>query len=405
MITIQDNFAVGINYWPARKAMYWWKAFDVAEVERDFTVLNSYGVQQVRIFLTWEDFQPRPDRIHGPSLDNLLITADLAQTHDLCLMPTFFCGHMSGVNWIPDWALESGQQPQRFPVYSQGNLNYRVIGNFYHQPALKEAQLLQIDTVCSALKGHPAVNAYDLGNESSNCCIPPDRSTGQQWLAAMRSAIDHAHPGSQVTLGMHAEDLEEDRHLWPQDAARYCDFLSMHGYPFYLSWVDKEDVYLLPFLGIITSWLGNAPVLFQEFGWPTEPNDSGEDFDRWASMKTPLWSEQHSDEHYRQTLCLLQSTGMRGAFGWCFADYHPALYDKPPLRENRHERYFGVTHWDGSVKPALSSLGSWGGQPCLTPELPSWLLRENQDRFYDDPISNLRKWFNAYKADIANQTI
>ena len=107
MITIQDNFAVGINYWPARKAMYWWKAFDVAEVERDFTVLNSYGVQQVRIFLTWEDFQPRPDRIHGPSLDNLLITADLAQTHDLCLLPTFFCGHMSGVTWIPDWAFES----------------------------------------------------------------------------------------------------------------------------------------------------------------------------------------------------------------------------------------------------------------------------------------------------------
>lgn len=385
--------------------MYWWKAFDTAEVERDFAVLSSYGVQQVRIFLTWEDFQPRPDRIHAPSLANLLITADLAQRYDLRLMPTFFCGHMSGVNWIPDWALKSGQQPQRFPVYSQGTLHHRFIGNFYHEPALKEAQLLQIDTVCSGLKGHPAVSAYDLGNESSNCCIPPDRATGRQWLAAMRSAIDRAHPGSQVTLGMHAEDLEEDRHLWPQDAARYCDFLSMHGYPFYLSWVNKEDVYLLPFLGIITSWLGDAPVLFQEFGWPTEPIDSGENSDRWASMKTPLWSEQHSDEYYRQTLSLLQSAGMRGAFGWCFADYHPALYDKPPLQENPHERYFGLTRWDGSVKPALASLGSWGGQPCLNPELPSWLLTEDRDRFYDDPISNMRKWFNTYKTDIAKETI
>ena len=405
MITMQDNFAVGINYWPARKAMYWWKAFDAAEVDRDLAILRSYGIQQVRIFLTWEDFQPRPDRIHVPSLDNLLITADLAQRHDLYLMPTFFFGHMSGVNWIPNWALESKQQPQRFPVYSQGTLSHRVIGNFYNEPTLKEAQLLQVQTVCSTLKGHPAVNTYDLGNEASNCCIPPDRATGRQWLAAMRSAIDNAHPGSQVTLGMHAEDLEEDRHLWPQDAARSCDFLSMHGYPFYLSWVNQEDVYLLPFLGIITSWLADAPVLFQEFGWPTEPVDPGESATQWASMKTPLWSEQRSDEYYRQALSLLHSAGMRGAFGWCFADYHPTLYDKPPLQENRHERYFGLTRWDGSVKPALASLGSWGDLPCLDLELPPWLLTEDRDRFYEDPIGNLRRWFNTYKTDIANHSM
>ena len=60
MITMQDNFAVGINYWPARKAMYWWKAFDAAEVDRDLAILRSYGIQQVRIF--------SPGRIFSPDL-------------------------------------------------------------------------------------------------------------------------------------------------------------------------------------------------------------------------------------------------------------------------------------------------------------------------------------------------
>lgn len=399
---MQDNFTAGINYWPARKAMYWWKAFDAAEVDRDFSVLNFYGIQTIRLFLTWEDFQPRPDQIHRPSLENLLITTDLAHAHNLSLMPTFFCGHMSGVNWIPDWALKSGQQPQRFPVYSQGKMGYQVIRNFYQETYIKQAQLLQIQKVCSALKGHPAVGAYDLGNELSNCCIPPDRETGRQWLAEMRSAIQNAHPGSQVTLGMHAEDLEKDRHLWPQDAARYCDFLSMHGYAFYLSWVDNEDVYLLPFLGIITSWLGGVPVLFQEFGWPTKPISAGQNSDSLTSVvSTPLWSEQQADEYYRRALLLLQSAGMMGAFGWCFADYHPELYDKPPLQDNQHERYFGLTRWDGSVKPALSSLGSWDGKSRLSQDLPSWLLNEHPDRFYDDPIGNLQKWFKAYKSEQA----
>ena len=57
MITMQDNFAVGINYWPDRKALYWGKAFDAAEEDGDLALLRSYGIHQVRIFLTWEDFQ------------------------------------------------------------------------------------------------------------------------------------------------------------------------------------------------------------------------------------------------------------------------------------------------------------------------------------------------------------
>lgn len=397
---MQDKFVTGVNYWPARKAMYCWKAFDEAEVDRDFAVLESCGIQTIRLFLTWEDFQPQPDQIHRPSLENLLITADLAHAHNLSLMPTFFCGHMSGVNWIPTWALEAEQQTQRFPVYSQGRISQHRIRNFYQETDIRQAQMLQIHEVCSVLKGHPAVAAYDLGNESSNCCIPPDRETGRQWLAEMVSTIQNAHPGSQVTLGMHAEDLEENRHLWPQDAARYCDFLSMHGYAFYLSWVDKEDVYLLPFLGIITSWLGGIPVLFQEFGWPTKPPSVEQSSDPPGYVgRTPLWSEQQTDAYYRQALRLLQSAGMIGALGWCFADYHPELYDKPPLEDNQHERYFGLTRWDGSAKPALSSLGSGGNLPCLSQDLPSWLQNEDPDRFYDDPVGNLQKWFKVYKAE------
>ncbi|HOB12300.1 MAG TPA: hypothetical protein PLM20_04890 [Syntrophomonadaceae bacterium] len=397
---MQENFIIGVNYWPARKAMYWWKAFDAVEVERDFACLSSHHINTIRVFLTWEDFQPRPDQVNKTSLDNLLITADLAAKHNLSLMPTFFCGHMSGVNWIPSWALQSKEQSQRFPVYSQGNLNMRIIRNFYHDQEIQQAQVLQIQKICSVLRGHPAISIYDLGNESSNCCIPNHREAGRKWLRAMSTAIHEGHPGSAITLGMHAEDLEENRHLWPQDVARYCSLLSMHGYPFYLSWVDEEDVYLLPFLGIITSWLGGAPVLFQEFGWPNKPSHIEQKAGQYNLVKTTLWSEDQIDDFYRRSLPLLQAAGMRGAFGWCFADYAPQLYDQPPLKENSHERYFGLTRWDGSVKPALVTLGSWASKPCLPPKLPSWLLHEDPDRFYDDPIDNLQRWFKAYKREM-----
>jgi len=126
---MQDKFVTGVNYWPARKAMYWWKAFDAAEVDRDFALLNACGIQTIRIFLTWEDFQPEPEQINRSRLDSLLITADLAYAHHLNLMPTFFCGHMSGVNWIPPLGVKaraaapafSGIQPGKIksPSYTQ----------------------------------------------------------------------------------------------------------------------------------------------------------------------------------------------------------------------------------------------------------------------------------------------
>ncbi|HAF16734.1 MAG TPA: hypothetical protein DCG84_00140, partial [Peptococcaceae bacterium] len=74
----QLKFPLGVNYWPAAKAMYWWQNFDAAEVEQDFRRLAAAGFQVVRIFLIWEDFQPVPDKVSSRSLDCLVAVADLA---------------------------------------------------------------------------------------------------------------------------------------------------------------------------------------------------------------------------------------------------------------------------------------------------------------------------------------
>lgn len=391
-------FVTGINYWPARKAMYWWKFYDPEEVRRDFALLKLYGIQMVRLFLTWEDFQPAPDLVDAHCLNDLIRTADLAYENQLQIMPTFFCGHMSGVNWIPDWALHHIEQVRRFPVFSQGRLSHRLIRNWYHDQMITEAQLFQITEVCRALTGHPAVRVYDLGNESSNCCIPAERKQGREWLKLMCDCILDHHPGSDVTLGMHAEDLEENRNIWPQDAACCCDFLCMHGYPFYLSWVPPEDVYVLPFLGIMTAWLGNKPVLFQEFGAPSQTDTVIERFDR--AVPTPIWTEEQAERYYQQAVRLLWEAGMLGVYGWCYADYHHDLYLYPPLSENTHERYFGLTRWDGSVKPALRMLGSTREIPVRKTSVPEWLEGEDKDHFYDQPQFNLSRLFAQYKNQI-----
>lgn len=145
------QFALGVNYWPRRKAMYWWSHCDYREVQEDFLLLARTGLQVIRIFLNWEDFQPRPEHISERALGNLVLTADLAITSGLKLIPTFFCGHMSGVNWLPPWLLAPASANGLYPTFSDGKLIYTAAADFYSDPALLEAQLLQISAVVGAL--------------------------------------------------------------------------------------------------------------------------------------------------------------------------------------------------------------------------------------------------------------
>jgi len=74
-----ERFRLGINYWPARTAMGWWRDFDDTEVQTDFARIAAAGFDSVRVFLTWEDFQPDPKSVDAGMLERLVVVADSAE--------------------------------------------------------------------------------------------------------------------------------------------------------------------------------------------------------------------------------------------------------------------------------------------------------------------------------------
>ncbi len=395
------QFICGINYWPINKAMYWWGNYDYEEVKNDFAVLASHGLKLIRIFLNWEDFQPNPDQVSGFALSHLKTTLDLAAEYGLQIMPTFFCGHMSGINWMPHWMLATGKSYERFPVFSLGTIHQTPLRNCYNDPLVRDAQLLQIREVCSLLKGHQALYAYDLGNESSNCFVPVCREQAREWLQVMTSSIRYYSGNVPVTLGMHAEDLEENRRLWPQDAALYCDFLTMHAYPFYHSWLnDDHDVDILPFMGMVAAWLGQKQVLLGEFGAPSFPLIAPYPSEDYENLKYPLWCEAGVASYYQQALPLLYQSEILGALAWCFADYAPNLWRLSPFKQNPHERHFGLFRHDGSAKAAVKAFKEPFDQCSQALKLNSLqriLDTFDRDSFYQDPKNNLQKLYYTWK--------
>lgn len=397
---MSEAFLSGVNYWPARTAMYWWRRFDPATVESDFARLKEAKLDYVRFFLLWEDFQPEPQQVSRRALEHLIVVADVAHQVGLRLMPTFFTGHMSGVNWLPAWMLEPDAGVNRFPIFSGGRLVQRQIRNYYQDRAVIEAQKRLIRAVVQTLSGHPALWAWDLGNEPSNYVIPPDRSTARQWLAEMVEEIKRADSQHPVTLGLHMEDLAEDRRLGPAEAATACDFLCMHGYPIYAAWADgPTDTALLPFLGALTRWLGGKDVLFQEFGVPTEPTLGPplSDAERARLAGMPLVTEEEAARFYQQALRRLRQSGLMGALAWCYSDYHPALWTEPPCAEQGHERFFGLFRYDGSAKPAVSVLRQLAGAPRENPEPDFPWIDIEPESYYQQPGEHIVRLYQRFK--------
>lgn len=404
-LKVEDQqFRLGINYWPAMSAMYWWQRFDPQEVDMDFLRIRESGFDSARIFLLWEDFQPAPDHISQESLARLVRVANAAARHELKLIITLFTGHMSGVNWIPRWAVDKKKEVARFRVISGGKVHSTKLKNWYSDLSIIKAQALLAREVATALKDHPALWAWDLGNENSNCVIPPSRDAAIAWLETMAGAIrsiDSAHP---ITIGLHMEDLEEDRRLGPAEAARVCDFLCMHGYPLYADWAESPtDEMLLVFLGLITRWLGGKEVLFEEFGAPAISR-----FDAYAQAlatrsPVPLLDAEDAATFMHRALTALHRFGFLGAMVWCFADYSPLLYHNPPLDEAVHERYFGLWRASYVGKPALAEIKSFAGIKRGDADQDLSWIDLNQADFYLNPRENLRRLYARFRQRYVNQ--
>lgn len=384
------KFRLGINYWPISSAMHWWERFDADEVTRDFERIARAGFDSVRIFLLWENFQPSPDRVSDLSLHRLVETADVAARTGLSLVPTLFTGHMSGVNWIPDWALEASDCSSRFRIVSNGKVVRARPKNWYGDQTVLTAQRLLAREVARALSNHPAVWAYDLGNENSNCVVPPSRDEGLAWLEQMAGEIRTIDSSHGITVGLHMEDLEEDRNLGPQEAGQVCDFLSMHGYPIYADWSEsRTDAMLLPYLAAITRWLGGRDVLFEEFG-ASATNDS-------VTGPVTLLREQEAAEFTHDAIAGLIRSGCLGAMMWCFGDYAEWLWSWPPLDESTHERYFGLWRSDHSPKPAVSEISRFADAD-VTKRVDdfAWIDIVQRD-FYINPRENLRRLYRRFR--------
>ncbi len=392
------TFLIGVNYWPAGKGVYWWREFDLPSLQRDFLLGAECGLDLMRLFLLWEDFQPEINRVSVTSLKDLVRVADLSQDCRIRILPVFFCGHICGVNWLPSWMVESGKGEGRYPVFSMGKVRKGRVRGMYSDREVWKAQKLLIHETTDALQGHPAVWGWDLGNQPSNLISPPSRDSARAWFEEMVTELSRWNSSLPITWAMDPSDLEDGRIPGPKELAPYCDFISLPMNPGQAKWAEGPmDEKALVFLCLMAHWLGGKGALAGDLGVPTEPLFPYlTEGDRKKLGRARLVKEGDAETFLEKSLDLLKSHGIKGALARSFSDYDSSLWDRPPLDERVAERFCGLFRRDGSAKPAARMIRDYPRE--TKPRDLSWdWVDIRPEEYYENPPGQLTRLYRRFQ--------
>ena len=234
------TMTLGVNYWADHAATRMWSQWNAEEVEKDFKVLADHGVKVLRVFPTWNDFQPIcaihhagraemdsyetrmfeteehcPDTPAGyAGVDERMMErfeefCDLAEQYHFKLIVCVLTGHMTSRLFIPR-ALE------------------RL--NLYSDPIALKWEARYIDYFVRRMKHHPAIRAWESGNETN--CLGAAESSEQVevWLRYIHSVFRLADP-SRPVIGVCGLDITAQESPWQSRInAALSDSVTVHPY-------------------------------------------------------------------------------------------------------------------------------------------------------------------------------
>ena len=294
--------------------------------------------------------------------------------------------------------VEGGKGEGGVPVFSAGRTLRGRARNPYSDREVLKAQKLLVHETTNALRGHPAVWAWDLGNRPSNLIRPPSRDSARAWLEEMTTEFKRWNSSIPITMGIGEEDLEEARIPGPRDLAPYCDLLFIHVDPARAKWADGPMDEKAPlFLGLMARWLGGKEVWVGDLGVPTEPFiPCLAPSDRQRLGGTRLVEESRAKDFYQKSLDLLKRYGIRGALARCWADYDSPLWDKPPLDRQVAERFCGLFRADGTAKPTAYLLRDYPRERTSGGVSWEW-VDIRPEEYYENPSLQMARLYRRFK--------
>ena len=339
------GFFVGCNYWAKNAGMYMWSQWRPDVIERELAELSKNGVEVMRVFPLWSDFQPltgdcfaggnyrsyrfRDNRPlpNWAGVDDEMIRrfawfCDCAERNDIKLIVGILTGWMSGRQFVP-------------PVFEEKNV--------FSDPDAVMWGTRFVKYFVSHLRDKKAIVAWDYGNEC-NCMGGTSQAAFYNWMDHIGMAIRSQDASRPVVSGMHGLSTFEQARAPITLNGEISDVLCTHPYSFYVSGCGKEAFNTMRTAlhptaeSLLYQHLGGKPCFVEEVG----------------NLGTACNSDARTAAGMRTTMFSAWANDLKGCLWWCNSDQE--VLEFPPYELTANERELGLLRQDYSPKPIMQEM-------------------------------------------------
>lgn len=346
-----DEFLIGCNYWASNAGVYTWRAFDKDVIEKDLKFLKEYGVNCIRVFPTWEDFQPieRNPIPQTPFYDKMPFKTRVADK------PLLAYKYESGLS-------EEKLTQIKFLLETAKKNNIKVIvsfitgwmsGRLFLPPALKEKDVIGdaeailweckfIRDLIGEIKDYDNIIAWEPGNECNCLDSGSAEAECELWMMSIVNAIRLADNTRPVYSGMHGVQLQGSWNLRMQ--GKYTDALTTHPYPAFTEFCGIEDLRQMRaslHAACETSYyrsVSGKPAFVEEIN----------------ALGTAFLGDTFMPEYFERSLMTSLSVGAFGYLWWC--GFEQNVLDFPPYDTQTLEQNLGLAYANRTPKPVLHKM-------------------------------------------------
>lgn len=341
-------FQIGANYWASHAGIFMWRNWSAKVVDSDFHRLATGGLEVLRVFPLWSDFQPihclrgvhgqfvefrfgedplPPDPVGQNGLNEVMLErfgalCEFASRHHLNLIVGLITGWMSGRLFAPP---------------GLDGLNH------ISDPLSLQWQMRYVSTFVRRFRGHPAISAWDLGNEC-NCMAPATKEQAWLWAAAMANTIRAADPERPIISGMHSLNADPRKSWAIRDQGELTDVLTTHPYPLFTPHCNREPMNTLRPILHGTAETCLYADLSRKLAFVEETGNFGPAF----------CDENIAAILVRAQVYSLWAHDCRGMLWWCA--HEQSELTEAPYDWSAIERELGLLRTDGSPKPVFLAL-------------------------------------------------
>lgn len=342
------DFMIGCNYWASNAGTEMWRKWDEEAVREDLRVLSANGVEYMRVFPNWRDFQPvipvygyrmnliryclegdrepeNPEFLDEVMLARFRKFCDICEEFGVKLIVGIITGWMSGRAFIPS------------ALFGK---------DLYTDPIALLFEQRFIRGMVTRFRDHKAIYAWDLGNECN--CLGEAKSddVAANWALLVSNAIRASDNTRPVVSGMHSLAPGKDNGEWTiLGQAEACDILTTHPYPYWSAFTDRDKIGSLRTAIHATcenklyANIAKKPCLVEETG----------------TMGPMLCDESRAADFMRLNLLSNYVNGAAGVMWWCANEQTNLMTD--PYTRQMVELELGMRREDGTPKPVLTETG------------------------------------------------